>query len=337
MLSAREIRRVLALYDLGEVERARQAVHGYVNETVFVDTSCGRFVVRRNHRRIAEASHHYRHGLIKHVRAHGVPAPELIAARTGTTLVELDGRYYEVAAFVEGGDYDPQSVAHTRGVGELLAHYHYAVAGYPPPAHTGEPRYSGHNMSALIERLLERDIMGELHEPLAWYTARAAQLAAALPEREYAMLPHLVIHGDVHSDNLRFARDRPVALLDYDQVSWDARIVDLADGLVGFTTDDPGDNQVTWGVYRGPIDRERSALLIEGYTAVEQLTDSERAALPVLIELLWLRGELGRVYSTPEGAPEYHLAVLNQGRALSSWMQANREELIDVWAAMPKF
>ena len=49
--------------------------------------------------------------------------------------------------------------------------------------------------------------MGELHDDLAWYAARATSLNTLLSDTLYERLPHLTIHGDMHSDNLRFAGD----------------------------------------------------------------------------------------------------------------------------------
>lgn len=140
------------------------------------------------------------------------------------------------------------------------------------------------------------------------------------------ILPHLVIHGDIHGDNLRFEGDQVIALFDYDQATCDARLVDLADALVGFTTQPATD--FMWGTYAGPLDTERTLHLVTAHVAVEPLTTTEITALPMLVELLWLQGELGRVLSTPEGAPDYHLSVLDQGHRLSDWMDQHYDELI---------
>lgn len=322
---------MLSFYDLGTPGRVRQAAHGYVNETAFAETSCGCFVVRRNHLRLGEAAHRYRHRLIARLRERDFPAPALIPARDGATLLMLDGRFYEVYAYVGGEDYDPGRPRQLSNIGATLARYHHAVECFPPPAQPAPPRYSPQDLMAPIERLLERDVMAELLDPLAWYGARVAYLRAALPEAAYEALPHLVIHGDIHSDNLRFAGDEVSALLDYDQATWDARIVDLADALVAFASV-PAPGPQSWGVYRGPLDESLAATLLATYAGVFPLTTVEIALLPVLVEVLWLRGELGRVLSTPEGAPDYHQAVLDQGCRLSEWIAARRDCLIARWS-----
>gem|GEM_PF-4412568 len=50
MLTHDEISRVLAHYDVGELRSVRAAGRGMINETAFIETSVGRFVIRRNRR-----------------------------------------------------------------------------------------------------------------------------------------------------------------------------------------------------------------------------------------------------------------------------------------------
>jgi homoserine kinase type II len=312
---------VLSRYTLGPPEALAATGHGFVNETAIVDTRRGRFVVRRNHRRFSLAAHRARHALITWIDSHGVPTAPLVRDAAGETLVVLDGRAYEVQEYVAGRDYDAARPVQAAAFGAVLARYHLAAQSFAPPPDAREPRYAPRAVSGLVERLLERDVMGELHQQLAWYDGRAAELRARLPDAAYQALLHLPIHGDVHADNVRFVGDTVAALLDFDQVAWDARLVDLADALVAFATVPWEGEAPGWGVFRGPLDEGRAAALMAGYTSVAPLSSAELGALPVLLEVLWLRAELGRVLSTAEGAPDYHLDVLAQGRRLSEWLQ----------------
>lgn len=324
MLQASDIAGLLTGYSLGAPLRITHARHGYVNETAFVETEHGMVVVRRCHPRLGAATAAYRHALVARLRERGVPAPATIPDREGRTFTVIGGRVWEVQEFVAGDDYEPERIGQTASAAALLGGYHHAIDGFEPPA--GEqppPRYAPRAIRALTEPLLERDMMGELHEPLAWYDGRAAELGKLLPESAYAALPHLVIHGDIHADNVRFHDDRAVALLDFDQAGWDARAVDLADALVAFATEERRTPEWQWGVFAGPLDCARASAVLAGYGSVLSLTAAERAALPVLLEVLWLRGSLGRVVATPEGAPDYHLAVLGQGQRLSEWLAAH--------------
>lgn len=337
MLIPIDIVRVLSHYDLGSLKDMTRAHHGYVNETVFVETTRGRFAIRRNHRRYSEETLRYHHKLIKWLCKRGFAVPCMLPARDGDTLLTLDGRTYEVMPMIDGNDYNPGHPQQLTSIGETLARYHHTIDGFPsPPADNDyEIRYSPQNIMALTECLLERDIMGELYDDLMWYDMRAAHLRSVISDEAYAKLPHVVIHGDVHRDNFLFVNDEVVALLDYDQATWDARICDLADALVGFATAHVDTKTITWGVYKGPLDIEQATQIVAAYHAITPLTAQEIAVLPLMVEMIWLQGELGRVVSTPEGAPDYHLNVLEQGRKLSKWMEEHTELLISRWANLP--
>lgn len=337
MLMPMDISKVLKCYDLGTLESATKAFHGFVNETVHIKTSQGDFMLRRNHRNASEESHRYRHALIAWLKEQDFPCAEYIPTRDGDTLCVLDGRTYEIMPFIDARDYDPSRPQELSSIGETLAQYHLAIQGFDDPPEYDHPRYSPQDVMALTERLLERDMMGDLYDDLLWYDSRAAQLRSLLPKEAYERLPHVLVHGDVHRDNFLFVDDEVVALLDYDQVTWDARITDLADAIVGFASECSEPKPLlNWGVYKGPFSEDCATRIVSAYDSVSPLTMAEISALPLLIEMLWLQGELGRVFSTPEGAPEYHRDVLAQGRWLSQWMGEHREHLVERWSNLHK-
>lgn len=202
MLTTAEICHVLACYDLGEPLRAWEATVGRVNETVFVETGRGRFVVRRNHWRFSEAALRYRHALMIWLGERGIPTPVPLPAHGGDTLVASGRRFYEVCPFVAGTSYDPSLPLQLEQLGATLARYHQAVLGYPAPPQFTPARYGGGAALALREQLVEQDVMGDLADLIAWYSRQAAQLHVLLPTEMYARLPALVIHGDIHADNI---------------------------------------------------------------------------------------------------------------------------------------
>ncbi len=334
MLTATDIARVLSHYDLGTLQSTTSAYRGNVNETAFVQTNKGRFVVRRNQRTQSEEMLRYRHNLIQHVRTYDVPAPRLIPTLEDDTLLELDdGRFYEVMAFVKGESFNPQRPQQLTNVGAMLAHYHEAARGFAPPPQQVHLRYAPQDMLGLTENLLRHDLMGDLTPTLSWYDGRIARLRKQLPDTAYAALPQMAIHGDIHSENVLFDNDsdQVMALIDFDQVEWDTPIADLVDALVAFASvDKPA--TIQWGVFKGPLDEDRAAQLIAGYASVRHLSRKEIEAIPVLLEVHWLRGELGRVLSTPEGSPDYHVSVLDQGLSLSYWLNEHRDRLVKQWS-----
>lgn len=330
MLTSTDIAQVLSFYDLGQSYRVTQVGRGHVNETVIVQTTEGRFVVRRNHRGVGEAAQRYRHQLIKQLHEQGVPVPALIPNRNGDTLLSLDGRFYEVMQFVVGEDYKADNPLQQENIGATLARYHLAVQDMPAPPKETTQRYSPQGILALNEIIIKQDMMGDLTHMTSWYDLRAAKLRAKLPSKGYEALPHLVIHGDIHRDNFIFAGDEVAAMIDFDQVAWDTPLADLADALVAFASIDRP-HVLGWGVFNGPLHEERAMHLIAGYTSVHPLSQHDLELVLVLLEVMWLDGELGRVVSTPEGAPDYHESVLQQGQELSTWLEKNHDRLLEQW------
>lgn len=317
MLTHHDVQRALTFYDLGQLRSICAAAHGLVNETAFAETSSGRYVIRRNQRRLGKASLTLRHQLHAWLSTHDVPCPRLIPARSGETAIEIDGRIFEVSTFIEGEEYHATCARQSAGAGAVLAGYHRAVIDFPEHADHLPPRYSTSILPGMIERLIQRDMLGDLTAQLSWYDRRASDLGKHLSDASYEALPQRLIHGDIHPDNLLFCGDRVVALLDFDQVTIDARIVDLADALVAFAPGRPPQNWSPWGVYEGPLDPGRAKLLLEAYEAITPLSRAERSALPIILQVLYMQGNLRRVLSTSEADPDYHIEVLEQGKWLA--------------------
>jgi homoserine kinase type II len=321
---------ILGHYDLGTLQSITPFGGGATNELALAQTDTGRFVVRRNHWRYTEEQHRYRHWLLGVLCENDVPTHAPVPSRSGDTLVRVDRRFCEVLPFIEGDTYAPQRPQQLDSIGATLAHYHRVVHGLPEPPAAPHLRYAPQNILALYEQLLARDVLGDLTDILNWYAERAAHLRSILSDGPYTVLPHLVIHGDIHQGNLLFHQDRVVGLLDFDQVGWDIPLTDLADALIAFAS--TSENQtIHWGVFRGPLDEERAARLVGHYVAGIPRDASYLEFLPTLLETLWLQGELGRVISTPEGAPEYHQEVLGQGYHLSEWLNQRHDHLVARW------
>src|SRR5690242_14113152 len=134
MLTTTDITRVLRYYELGTLEHVSRVRFGYVNETVVIQTNRGCYIVRRNHRRFNLEALCRRYELIAWLRLHDFSVPALIPTRSGSTLVILDNRSYEIHAYIEGDDYDPDRPRQLTSIGATLARYHHVVQSFDLPA-----------------------------------------------------------------------------------------------------------------------------------------------------------------------------------------------------------
>ncbi|MBU0491219.1 MAG: phosphotransferase [Chloroflexi bacterium] len=320
----------LVAYDLGELQAVHRVERGYVNEHWIIETDRGCYFCKRYHpglgRPVTLCVQHILVGWL--VRA-GFPAPALVPARTGETLVVHDGECYEVQEYIPGGPYDHDRPAHLIAAAETLARYHALVVGFAPPDELCQgDLYSPTLLRANLDRLAR-----------AWAVARAADLAPAIGQlvahtadlesrfAGHGPLPHVVIHGDYYAGNLLFDRDGDhdrdgdrdgdciVGVVDWDKACWQPRVVELAEALIYFASSRPGLFQHL--VYPGPLDRELFTRFLRAYADIIAPTDAELHVLPDVIRCIWLQISLQRLFERGPRPPEA-LAALQEVLTLAN-------------------
>ncbi len=240
-IGAGELVRVCSHYDIGVVESVHKFRRGSASAPkVILKTSTGPYLLKRRARgagrddpfRVALS-----HEIQLHLREHGFPVPRLIGTRSdNNSMVQLDGRIYELFEFVEGVKDDRSSEAATEA-GRAVAQFHAILDSYRP-AWT-PPSGTYHRAPGIIRRLelIPARLAGEAVAQLAGTLRSAYEKAGAAAESlGYASLPDRLIHGDWHPGNLLFApRDpqawsppRLVAVVDFDSVRLGPRVADIA-------------------------------------------------------------------------------------------------------------
>lgn len=247
-ITAGELARVCSHYDLGVVSAARKLKRGSrAAPKVLLESDRGRFLLkRRAPGRDDPATVAISHEVQLFLAKRGFPTPPLLGTRRdNNSMLQLDGRVYEVFTFVDGYPYQrtPGQTAHA---GAALAHLHDLLTGLTPAWQP--PVGSFHAAPAVLERLAS--IPAILTEPQARAITRDLQELYADAAREaqrHASLwrPAQLIHADWHPGNLIFAdqADAPiVAVLDFDSVRIAPPIVDLANAALQFSVlrRDPG-------------------------------------------------------------------------------------------------
>jgi homoserine kinase type II len=325
-----EFRRVLSYYDLGELKGVWRVECGFVNENWILETTHGRYFLKRRHPHLRNAEVICaQHTLIAHLRRCGFPAPAVLPASDGDTLLVLDGEFYEIQEYIEGVRYEHISQARFQAAAAMLAHYHNCIRGFGPRAlhDLGDlycPAILNVNLTSLTE-VWELD-----QDPtLAWIVRRLESHAADLMARfaRHAELPQLVIHGDYHAGNLLFEEDRIVGLVDYDKARWQPRVVELAEVLIYFASPWPG--HLKHLVYSGFLEWDKFMRFLRHYACAEEtcLKANELCALPNYIRCIWLSVSLERMLekgSRPAEAPE----ALRELLALVDWSAANTRRMI---------
>ena len=346
-----ELEGVLKQYDLGRIDSIREFTRGSAQSPkVVVAGPWGKFLVKR---RAPGEDHPYQvaycHGLQLHLIARGFPAPALVGTREdNNSMLQMDGRVYEVSEFVEGEVFD-RSVQGARSAGGVLARFHDGAAGFQSAFHApADFAHGDERAEILIDRCLDRFGSGldESGSPEGAGLRAGALLdrVRALWRRAVAELDHAgiaawprdVLHADWHPGNLVFAGGTIRAVLDYDSCRRGPRLFDLAAGALNFSIlggeRSPADpmaarppDPLRWPEHP---DEGRARAFLAGYQEERpRLSEAERSALAPAMAGAMILESLPPVASTGAFAGIPGLAFLDMVRRKAGWLLEHAREV----------
>lgn len=325
-----ELARVLRYYPSGELQNARRVEQGFVNENWVVNTTRGRFFLKRRHPSLRQRDLIVaQHELMRRLRRSGFPAPTIIATIRGDTFLVLDQEWYEMQGYIEGEPYDHHRREHLEEAALTLGKYHKLIDGFAPEAlcHVNE-LYTPATARTLLARLTQTwhlaqdptgaEISQQVKSHIADLTARLA---------DHRILPRLVIHGDYYADNLIFEDDRIVGVVDYDKACWQPRVVELAEALVYFASPRPG--YMKHIVYPGVLNWDPFMCFVQSYAETAALGAGEMDALPHYVRSIWISAALRRLVES-DGRRHHTCEALLEVLELAEWATDNAEQMIDI-------
>jgi homoserine kinase type II len=318
---------VLAHYDLGAFRASRPIERGYVNKLWVIQTTKGRYVLKRRHPDLRETRRILgQHALVRHLAGVGFPAPSLVATRRGTTFVELDQEVYEVQEYVAGSLRESTSPSQAAVAARTLGRYHRAVLGFDHPALYREcERYGPEALERIWGGLME-DWRGRLPPQVGHLCAALVRHVNDLRTlyRGFGDLPELVIHGDYYAENLIWRGDTVVGVVDYDQAHWCARVLELAEALIYFAREP--NRRFKHIVYPGALDLGRIAGFLRAYMEIIRLSEAEVRALPHLMRTIWMCASLQPPLQ-PRLTLERAAQVLPEVLALADWASVHAPDI----------
>ncbi|MBF4607470.1 phosphotransferase [Curtobacterium sp. VKM Ac-1393] len=199
----------------------------------------------------------------------GLPVSAPVPTLDGRVQLEHDGVSMGLQHVIDGTLLDVRDVAQVHAAGATLARIHDALRDSPDRARAVGVRPP--------PTPLRQQIAGWLDGTPAHVPDRARvalrRLLAAAPSDE---LPVQIVHGDYRAANVLCADPDVVAVIDFEDLRLDHRIVELARSavLLGTLFHD-------WGPVPAAVHRQ----LLDGYRSVSALTTDELAWWGVLV--LW--------------------------------------------------
>ncbi|HLF40169.1 MAG TPA: phosphotransferase [Acidimicrobiia bacterium] len=322
-------------WDLGPWQGWERTPSGSTNRSYFVTTDRGEFVARVSNPRKTERSLAAEVALLEHLRARGVPVPAVVATRSGTPWARVGDAFCLITERVPGGHADPTIPAHLGQAGRTLARFHRETLDLPEFARP-EP---ASELPALAEgpAVLDRleALAAELLDPGGLDRFRRAAdglrpwFGAVLSSLTGDALPEALTHGSLGRSAMLFDGERLVAVLDFERVAYEPRVLDLA-YLLRSMTRNRGE--------RGAFFTARFGALVGAYGDEDPLSPSERARIPAAMQaqgLLRVRSKAVNLLTKHETVPETAedvLGLLDKPMELElariRWLAAHEDELV---------
>src|SRR6201996_1288868 len=129
-VSAGDLGRFLAGYDIGELLSSKGIAEGVENSNFLVHTSHGHYILTLYERRVAERDLPFFLGLMENRASRGITCPQRVKNRQGKMLGRLPRRPAAIVTFLEGMWIRRPSAAHCAALGEALARLHLAGADF---------------------------------------------------------------------------------------------------------------------------------------------------------------------------------------------------------------
>lgn len=286
-VSAEALASFLTDYDVGDLVSGKGIAEGVENSNYLVDTTRGRFILTLYEKRVDVADLPFFMALLDHLAAKGLPVPPAIKDRAGVEIKELEGRPACLIRFLPGVSLGHPTPVQAHAAARAMGVMHAGLGDFSPE----RPNSMGqHVWSDLLARC-GPDL--DAIKPGLFDTLRFAldTVETAWP----ADLPTSAIHADLFPDNVLMLGDQVTGLIDFYFACTDLRAYDLAVMHTAWSFDAAGTRH----------DAEIGRALMDGYRSSFDLSEEERAALPILAQGSCIRFALTRAWdwlNTPADA-----------------------------------
>ncbi|OJJ18445.1 hypothetical protein BKI52_22780 [marine bacterium AO1-C] len=256
-----EIRQVLELYDLGELQAYKRLSFGYANLNYRIDTNKGRFLYRVCTQQPLPLIE-YEVRLMQGLRQIDYPTAYPIANKQGE-FIQTRGRYYVMLYEFYAGHEPAINHQTTRAIATAIGKLNNlpGAAQYPK-------KNAVHidTCDALIQEFGVAE--NPIPELLQYFKEQTDYIRPALQES----LPQGVVHGDCFPDNTLFEGDTLVVVIDFEEACYENLLFDVAMTINGFCFPD------------NILDFDLLNTFIQAYYQQRSLTPKEWTLLPKYLQ-----------------------------------------------------
>ena len=274
---------VLAAYPLPEPRVISSFQTSTRNDLWLIeDSGSGSYVLTRHsqHRRHPERVE-FQLRFQEHLRYNGFPTARVIETRFGRLLFASDdGTPWSLSTYVAGEPYEFRRIDQVVEAARRLAQFHstaelfpgkeFAVDYYRPLRDRWI--HSQENQSGLQELFSG----SEVDEELAALRDRDSWILSEWPLDRFDSLPVGWTHGDYHGRNVVFVDDELRGLFDFDDVTREPLVWDVANAVYFFGREACGSFHIRPDV---------GARILDEYGKHHRLSKEERAAIPMMLAM----------------------------------------------------
>ena len=218
---------------------------------------------------------------LEHLRRNSFPTAEVIETRLGGLLFVCDdGTPWSLSAYVAGEPYDFQRMGQVEEAARRLAQFHTTAESFPEEEFTVDyyRPFSDRWIHAYENQSALRKLFSgaEVDEEFAALRDRDLWVLSEWPLDRFNGLPVGWTHGDYHGRNMVFVGDELRALVDFDDVTHEPLVRDVANAVYMFGREARGSFHIRPDVARRILDE---------YGKHHRLSREERAAIPMILTM----------------------------------------------------
>jgi len=329
---------VLSRFNIGAIEKIVDYRKGSRRAAkMIVITAKGQFLLKRRAcGRDGRTQVDFAHAVQRRLSEHRFPVAGLIETVDGETLVEHNGRIYELFRFIRGKRFDKSNPAAAES-GRVLAHFHDILREFP---NEPETKNSFHLNLSFVSKIGEVVSKLKLHEPseelkgiessVAYLQSQYEIAFTKVESVDFSSLPTSIVHSDWHPGNMLYKDGEIIAVIDFDSLRVSPRVSDIANGALQFSMRmGEAENVDSWpDSFRGHTIQS----LVQSYDQFTKLPlmASERSIIPFLmIEALIVESVIPIIKSGSFGRVRGSSFIRMVERKLR-WLEPRTQRVIDV-------
>lgn len=262
------------------------------------------------------------HQVLQRLHEAKLPVPYPEKNKNGKTWMFIDDKMIEVLSWVDGGPFQWEKQKLLENLAVFVARFHSVLNGNIPPGKENilredhpdlmQPHVT--ELKTICKKQLQQEQLDGICELINLVREK-------LDKSLYDKLPKSLIHGDLHQGNIKFGHLKVSAVYDFDYLSLQARMRDIADLIIFFAAKRSQpfmENDIVSVTQTFECDYKRTLIVLKGYHEINALEKKEIQALPLLILSRWIQMRLRGSRKVPE---EQKLPfVLNRFFDVPNWL-----------------